>query len=97
MASRVVTSITMAQNAPGLLRHSLLGTEAVYRVSRVGGALVELEVVRVPGLQAGTSVWVTRAAVSGMRTLPADAPSGPTLRLRRVRGRLFGRNATARP
>jgi hypothetical protein len=86
----------MGQSAPGLLRHSLLGTDSVYRVSRVEGALVELEVVRVPGLQPGTRVQVTRAAARSMRTLPARASSGTTLGVPRKWGRLFGRSATAR-
>ena len=96
MARWVVTSITMAQSASGLLRHTLLGTESVYRVSRVEAVLVELEAVRVPGLQAGTRVWVTRAAACGMRRLPSRASSSTTLRLPRKWGRLFDRGATAR-
>ena len=87
----------MAQSAPGLLRHSLLGTESIYRISRVEGALVELEVVRVPGLQSGTRVRVTRAAARGMLTVSTRASSGTEVGLPRHWGRLFGRNATARP
>jgi hypothetical protein len=79
--------MTMAHRPRGLLRHSLLEAESVYRVSWAEGALVELEVVRAPGLDAGTRVLVTRAAARRMRAVPPPTSTGVARRLRAARMR----------
>jgi len=91
----------MAQRAHVLLRHSLLGSECLYRVSGIDGALIELEVVRAPGLVPGTRVRVTGAAVRRMTAVPLRVASEVVLtdrggRARRLSRRLR-RRAAARP
>ena len=49
-----------------LRRQILLGTEALYRVCDFGQELVEVEVVRAPGLQSGRRFNLTRDAVENM-------------------------------
>jgi hypothetical protein len=44
----------------------MLGTDALYRVCEFGEDLVEVEVVRAPGLQAGRRLSLTRDAVEKM-------------------------------
>ena len=56
--------------ATGQLRRcQLFSTDALYRVVEVGEQLVECVVVRAPGLDAGTHVRFTRAAVAAMSTI----------------------------
>jgi len=52
--------------AGSVARHCLFADDGVYRVIRVLGELVEVEVVRAPGLVSGTRFRVTRAAVGRM-------------------------------
>jgi hypothetical protein len=56
----------MFTRGQALLRHQVLGQEALYRAVEVIGELVELEVVSAPGLEPGTRLRVTKAAVSRM-------------------------------
>ncbi len=51
------------------LRHRRLGTEAVYRVLGVAGDVVNVEVVRAPGLLSGTRLRLTTDAVHAMERL----------------------------
>jgi hypothetical protein len=48
------------------LRHSLLGSEAVYRVIEIGTDLVTAEVVEAPGLEPGTRVRMLTKAAAAM-------------------------------
>jgi len=72
----------MFARAERLLRHRALGTTALYRTVAVSGELVECEVVRAPGLDPGTRVAFTRAAVRGM-VVVADPAAGARLVLAR--------------
>jgi hypothetical protein len=65
----------MFTRAQSLLRHQVLGEEALYRAVEVIGELVELEVVSAPGLEPGTRLRVTKAAVSSMSVVE-EAPAG---------------------
>jgi len=65
----------MFTRAQSLLRHQVLGQEALYRAVEVIGELVELEVVSAPGLEPGTRLRVTKAAVSRMSVVE-EAPAG---------------------
>jgi hypothetical protein len=47
-------------------RQVVLGTEAVYRVCSCSDELIEVEVVRAPGLQPGDRFNVTRDAAQDM-------------------------------
>jgi hypothetical protein len=47
-------------------RQVLLGTEALYRVRKFGEELVEVEVVRAPGLRPGGTFSLKRDAVENM-------------------------------
>jgi len=58
-----------------LLRHCVLGGEAFYRVVDAAGEIVEVEVVSAPGLEPGTHVRLTQAAVANMSVVPE--PSWP--------------------
>ncbi len=49
-----------------LRRQVLLGSEALYRVCGFGEKLVEVEVVRAPGLKSGRRLQLTRDAVEHM-------------------------------
>lgn len=65
----------------GQLRRQLkLGTEAIYRVQDVSTDPVQVEVVSGPGLLAGDTYSLTRAAVLEMEVLPQpggnSAPAG---------------------
>jgi hypothetical protein len=64
----------MFTRAQSLLRHEVLGEEALYRAIGVIGELVELEVVSAPGLEPGTRLRVTKAAVSRMSVVE-EAPA----------------------
>jgi hypothetical protein len=44
----------------------MLGTEAVYRICALREDLVEVEVVRAPGLEIGLKFFFTREAVEAM-------------------------------
>lgn len=69
----------MVDGAEGLLRHRVLREEALYRVVGAGERLVELEVVRAPGLAPGARLRVTRAAaacMAGWRGEPAVEAGG---------------------
>lgn len=52
--------------AGSVARHCLFADDGVYRVIRVLGELVEVEVVRAPGLMSGMRFRVTQAAVGRM-------------------------------
>ena len=65
----------MFKRAQSLLRHEVLGEEALYRAIEVIGDLVELEVVSAPGLEPGTRLRVTKKAVSRMSVVE-EAPAG---------------------
>jgi hypothetical protein len=67
----------MFTRAQSLLRHQVLGQEALYRAVDVIGELVELEVVSAPGLEPGTRLRVTKAAVSRMSVVEqaGEAPA----------------------
>lgn len=56
-----------------MLRHRALGTEAVYRVIAAEGELVEVEVVRAPGLEAGTRLRLTQRDARAMEQISTDA------------------------
>jgi len=58
-------------------RHRALGSEAVYQVTAECGDLVEVEAIRVPGLDRGTRMKFTAQAVSSMELL-SEAPAGST-------------------
>jgi hypothetical protein len=64
---------------PGtLLRRRALGTEALYRVLTTADNVVEVEVVRAPGLHKGQRVRLTTRDVHAMQELDTsscDAPS----------------------
>jgi hypothetical protein len=49
-----------------VLRHRVLGSEAMYRILRSGGSTVEAAVVAAPGLEAGTRLHLTTAAAAAM-------------------------------
>jgi hypothetical protein len=69
----------MFTRAQSLLRHQVLGQEALYRAVDVIGELVELEVVSAPGLEPGMRLRVTKAAVSRMSVVdeaPGEASAG---------------------
>ena len=53
----------------GLLLDRRLGEDALYRVVGVRGEVVEVEVVRAPGLQSGTHIRFTQDAVSHMKVV----------------------------
>jgi hypothetical protein len=57
-----------------VLRHRALCSEALYRPIHVWGPIVEVEVVAAPGLQPGTRLQLTAAAVAAMRSIAV--PSG---------------------
>lgn len=60
-----------------LLRHRVLGDEAFYRVVDAAGEIVEVEVVSAPGLEPGTHLRLTRAAVASMSVVPDSSwPNG---------------------
>jgi hypothetical protein len=63
-------------------RHVRLGTAAVYRVCAWTEALVQVEVDRAPGLQAGQRFTFDRAIVDAMEIVPA-----PERRSERSEGR----------
>ena len=52
--------------AGSVARHCPFADDGVYRVVRVLGELVEVEVVRAPGLERGTRFRVTHTAVARM-------------------------------
>jgi hypothetical protein len=70
---------------PHLLRRTVLGEEAVYRVIEVSGDLVVVEVVSAPGLPTGTVLRVTQASVAAMSVV--EEPLWRRLRRKPVRRR----------
>ena len=52
-----------------MLRHRALCSEALYRPIHSWGPIVEVEVVAAPGLQPGTRLQLTAAAVAAMRSV----------------------------
>lgn len=67
------------QRSDGLLsgqtrRQARLGTDAVYRVCDIGDALVEVEVISGPGLNAGQRFCFTREAVLAMELVDLPEP-----------------------
>jgi hypothetical protein len=58
---------------PQLLRHRVLGGDTLYRVVGVAGELVEVEVVSAPGLEPGTRVRLTQAAIATMSVVPESS------------------------
>ena len=55
-----------------LIRRSLLGSDAMYRVVRADGDVVEVEVVRAPGLEAGTRLRLLTAKIADDEILGAE-------------------------
>jgi hypothetical protein len=76
-------------DAPVLLRHRRLGTEAVYRVLEVGADVVTVEVVRAPGRERGTRMRLMADAARAMERL--DARSEVVAGAGRLRPAAFGR------
>jgi len=64
---------TLLERAPCFLRHTCLGTEAVYEVLEEHGETVTAAVVRAPGLAAGMRVRLMAHAVQAMERLESDA------------------------
>ncbi len=60
-----------------VLRSSILGTEATYRVISEDGATVTVEVIDAPGLTQGTRLRLMAHAVEAMERVDvAGAPNG---------------------
>lgn len=55
-----------------VLRHQALGSEALYRVASVEDSLIEVQVVRAPGLIQGTRLRFTAAAAAAMELVSAE-------------------------
>lgn len=62
-----------------LLCHRVLGTEAIYRPIASDQGCVEVEVVRAPGLAAGTRLRLTRASVDQMSVVADVRGAGETV------------------
>ena len=72
-----------AEIPPGSVwRQVMLGTEAVYTVLAVAGDRVDVEVRSAPGLRSGTTLHLTREAVTAMTRV--DDGDGPQRRLHSV-------------
>jgi len=56
-----------------VLRHRALCSEALYRPIQTRGPIVEVEVVAAPGLQPGTRLQLTAAAVAAMSSVAVDS------------------------
>jgi hypothetical protein len=56
-----------------VLRHSALGSEAVYRVLHTRGSIVQVEVMAAPGLEPGTRLHLTTAAAAAMGLAAVDS------------------------
>jgi hypothetical protein len=56
-----------------VLRHRALCSEALYRPIQTRGPIVEVEVVAAPGLQPGTRLQLTAAAVAAMSAVAVDS------------------------
>jgi hypothetical protein len=61
----------------GVLRHSALGSEAVYRVLHRRGSTVEVVVIAAPGLEPGARLVLTAAAAASMGLDTAGAGPYP--------------------
>ena len=57
-----------------LRRQTMLDSDAVYRIVRLSPALVEVSVVRAPGLAAGETFVFSRGAVLAMELLVEPTP-----------------------
>ena len=55
-----------SEHVTRLVRQRMLGTDAIYRVGRRSGELVEVEVVAAPALAAGTRLLVTATSLGAM-------------------------------
>lgn len=58
-------------------RQVMLGSEAIYRVLDEHGQVATVEVVRAPGLAAGTRLRLMTGAVRAMTRVDADAAGIP--------------------
>ena len=56
-----------------MLRHRALCSEALYRPIQTRGPIVEVEGVAAPGLEPGTRLQLTAAAVAAMRSVAVDS------------------------
>ncbi|HLW96803.1 MAG TPA: hypothetical protein VKS25_15610 [Solirubrobacteraceae bacterium] len=78
----------MSRNPPigAFMRHSALGSEAVYEVIAAGGDIVTATVVSAPGLPAGMEVRLTARDARAMEHFapPPKARSTPSARTRRI-------------
>lgn len=55
-----------SEHATRLVRQRLLGSDAIYRIGRRSGALVEVEVIAAPALRSGTRLRLTAASLVPM-------------------------------
>ena len=55
-----------SEHATRLVRQRMLGTDAIYRVGRRSGLLVEVEVIAAPALVSGTRLRFTAASLGVM-------------------------------
>jgi hypothetical protein len=69
MRLRHVCPVGSASSGSAVLRHRALCSEALYRPIHSSGPIVEVEVVAAPGLQPGTRVQLTAAAVAAMSSV----------------------------
>jgi hypothetical protein len=61
--------------APGQFRRqSTLGSDAIYRIARLAGPVVEVEVLHAPGLSSGRRFRLTRGSVLGMAAVQTFSP-----------------------
>jgi hypothetical protein len=73
----------MTEIGPGVrLRRRALESEAIYTVIAVDGDLIEVEVVRAPGLPAGKRLKFTCRDVRAMEPINASPPSEATTEYR---------------
>ena len=73
MRLRHVCPVGSASSSSAVLRHRALCSEAVYRPIQTWGPIVEVEVVAAPGLQPGTRLQLTAAAVAAMTSVAVDS------------------------
>jgi hypothetical protein len=64
---------TLLERTPCFLRHTCLGSEAIYEVLEEDGETVTAAVVRAPGLAAGMRVRLMARAAQAMEQLDPDA------------------------
>jgi len=70
--------LAVLESESQLIRHTLFGSEAVYRVLERAGGIVTTEVVSAPGLAAGMRVRLLADAVERMER--ADSRHSPFVR-----------------